>query len=99
MTKHIILWTLRSDLPESEKPALKEQAKQKLEALAGRIDGLLRIEVVTEVLASSNADMMLYSEFTDEAALAGYQTHPEHVAAATFVRSIVSTRACVDYHV
>ena len=98
MTKHIILWTLKSDFTDAEKSALKAQAKQKLEALAGRIDGLLHIEVITGALASSNADMMLYSEFTGESALADYQTHPEHVAAAAFVRSIVSKRVCMDYN-
>ena len=40
---------------------------------------------------------MLDTEFTDESALKAYQTNPEHVAVATYVRSVVCDRKCVDY--
>lgn len=97
MVKHIILWTLKEELPNQEHAALKAQVKQKLEALQGKIEGLLKIEVLTEPLSSSNTDMMLYSEFIDEAALAHYQQHPSHLEAASFVKSIVGARACMDF--
>ncbi|MBR6742615.1 MAG: Dabb family protein, partial [Clostridia bacterium] len=42
-------------------------------------------------------DMLLYSEFESKEALAAYQTDPLHVAAATYVRSIVCDRACADF--
>ena len=29
--------------------------------------------------------------------LAAYQTHPQHVEAAGFIKSVVSGRSCVDY--
>ena len=35
----------------------------------------------------------------DADALAGYQKNPLHLEAATFVRSIVGTRLCLDYDV
>ena len=97
MIKHIILWKLREDIPEEEKASCRAEAKRRLEGLNGRIDGLLRIEVKTDGLASSSADMMLDSDFSDEEALKGYQTNPLHLEAAGYVRSIVAQRLCLDF--
>ena len=98
MVKHIILWKLKSEFTPEEKSAAKAEAKKRLESLNGKIDGLLSLRVETEGLASSNADMMLDSEFTTEEALAGYQTNPLHLEAAGFVRSVVETRLCLDFN-
>jgi len=41
---------------------------------------------------------MLDSELEDEAALKGYQIHPEHVYVAdTYVRPYTEVRMCMDY--
>ena len=97
MVRHIILWKLNDTLNAEEAAAAKAEVKARLEALNGVVPGLLSLSVVTEGLASSNADMMLDSSFPDEAALAGYQVHPAHQAAAGFVRSVVSQRLCLDF--
>ena len=97
MVKHIILWKLKDEI--TDKKAAAAEAKARLEGLAGRIPGLVSIKVHTDGLASSCADMMLDSLFTDADALAGYQTNPLHVEAATFVRSVVAQRLCLDFEV
>ena len=99
MVKHIILWRLREDLTAEEKERVKQDIKAGLEGLAGRISGLLDIRVnVDGRLDSSNADVMLDSTFTDEAALRAYAVHPEHVAVADGkVRPYTSLRTCLDY--
>lgn len=94
MIKHIILWKLKDDV---DAPSAVAEAKARLEALNGRIDGLVSLTVRTDKLTSSNADMMLDSSFDSEAALAAYQINPLHVEAASFVRSVVSDRLCLDY--
>lgn len=100
MVKHIILWKLKESLSAEEKLQVKSNAKRELEALCGNIPGLLSLTLVTEGLASSNADMMLDSYFEDEIALKGYQTHPMHVAAADgFVRPFTETRLCLDFNI
>ena len=73
MIKHIILWKLKSEMTAEEKSAAKLEAKTRLESLNGRIDGLVSLRVVTDGLSTSNADMMLDSQFTTTEALAGYQ--------------------------
>ena len=97
MVKHIILWKLKESLSEEEKAAARAEAKRRLEALNGKIDGMISLKVITDRLPSSNADMMLDSEFETEEALAGYQTNPLHVEAATYVRSVVEARLCLDF--
>ena len=100
MVKHIILWQLKDELSEEEKVAIRAGIKEGLEGLAGKILGLTEIKVQTEMLASSNVDVMLDSTFVDEAALKGYAVHPAHVEVAdTKVRPYTKTRACIDYEV
>ena len=95
MVKHIILWKLKAEHNNEE---VKQGIKNSLECLIGKIPGLTEIKVLTESLASSNADVMLYSVFESEAALKGYATHPDHVYVAdTFVRPFTETRLCLDF--
>ena len=95
MVKHIILWKLKE---ECNTASVKAGIKEGLEGLLGKIPGLLAISVQNEGLASSNADVMLYSVFEDEASLQGYATHPAHVLVAdTFVRPFAATRLCLDF--
>ena len=95
MVKHIILWTLKE---EQNTPDVKRGIKENLEKLAGKIPGLVEIRVQTEKLPSSNADVMLYSEFESVEALKNYAVHPEHVYVAdTYVRPFTKTRACIDF--
>lgn len=98
MVKHIILWQLKDEFTAEEKENIKAGIKAGLEGLAGRIPGLTEIKVQTEMLASSNVDVMLDSTFEDEASLKGYAVHPAHVEVAdTKVRPYTKTRACIDF--
>lgn len=98
MVKHVILWKLKEDLSAEEKREVKLGIKSGLEGLKGVVPGLLAIQVITDGLASSNADVMLDSSFTDEAALKGYAVHPAHVEVAnTKVRPFAQIRLCLDF--
>lgn len=100
MVKHVILWKLKDSYGAEEKAQIKADIKAGLEALAGKIPGLLEIHVHTDGLASSNADLMLDSTFESEEALKGYAVHPEHVAVADGkVRPHTAERVCFDYEV
>ena len=95
MVRHIILWQIKDD---ADKASVKKNVKEALEGLAGKIDGLLSVKVHINGLESSNADMMLETSFTDEAALKGYSVHPLHVKAAdTYVRPFTKLRVCLDF--
>ena len=95
MVKHIILWKLKDEHNNNE---VKTGIKNGLEGLMGVIPGLVEIKVEIDALESSNADVMLYSVFEDEAALKGYAVHPEHVKVAdTKVRPYTAVRSCMDF--
>lgn len=96
--KHVIFWTLKKEYSEEEKKEIKANAKNALENLTGQIPGLKAVSVLTEMLPTSTADMMLYTEFTDNEAYLNYKTHPLHVAAADkYVRPFIDLRLCCDY--
>ncbi len=98
MVKHIILWQLKDELSANEKEKVKEEIKEGMESLQGKVPGLQEIHVQIQGLASSNADVMLDSTFADENALKGYAVHPEHVKVADGkVRPYTKTRVCLDY--
>lgn len=100
MVRHVILWKLK-EMPDAEKAAVKAGIQQGLEGLVGQIPGLLEAHVYTDALPSSaNADLMLDTSFTDEAALKDYATHPAHVAVADGkVRPYTAVRTCLDFTV
>ncbi|MBO5469989.1 MAG: Dabb family protein [Lachnospiraceae bacterium] len=100
MVKHIILWQLKEELKGEEKEQVKNNMKAHLEALVGKVPGLISMQIVIDGLESSNADVMLDSTLEDEADLKGYAVHPEHVAIAdTYVRPFTAVRTCMDYEV
>lgn len=98
MVKHVILWKLKDEITGNAKEKVLLEMKENLEALVGKVPGLVSLEIVTEPLASSNADVMLDSVLESEGALKGYQSHPDHVAVAnTYVRPFTEVRLCMDY--
>lgn len=99
MIKHIIIWDFKPELSQQERNEYSASIKEGLESLKGVIEGLVDIKVFTSFLESSNGDLMLDSTFTDEEALKAYQTNPEHLKVAEVVRSVVSSRKCVDYEI
>jgi hypothetical protein len=98
MLKHIVMWKLKD---HAEGRTLDENAiimKGMLEALKDTIPEIQFLEVGSNVDHTDAAyDIVLCSEFRDEAALSVYQGHPEHLKVAEFVAKIREERAVVDY--
>jgi hypothetical protein len=90
MLKHIVVWTMKPETTAEQ----KQEMKQRLEALAGKIPNLLKIEVGID---SGNGTMSLYSEFASEGDLIAYQMHPDHQAVVGFVKPLVAARSVCDY--
>ncbi|NTW53018.1 MAG: Dabb family protein [Chlorobiaceae bacterium] len=98
MVKHIVMWRLKDSAHGNDSVLNARLIKQKLEALAGRIPGLVSIEVGIDFSCTdSSANLVLYSEFVDRQALEGYQRHPEHEAVKPFIGEATSERRLVDY--
>lgn len=100
MVKHIVMWRLKPSAHGNAAEVNARIIREKLEALRGRIAGLLSIEVGIDFSRTdSSADVVLYSEFLDRAALDFYQVHPEHEALKPFIGGAAAERRLVDYEV
>ena len=100
MVRHVILWNMKETLSDEECRKVKNDIREALEALKGVIPGLLEINVATDPLDTSNADLMLDSLFEDKDALAVYADHPAHVKVKDeLVVPNVRSRVCMDYEV
>ena len=98
MVRHMIIWTLKDEYSGEEKTAIKQGIKEGLEGLQGKIPGLVRIQVLTNGLASSTGDLMLDTLFEDQQALKEYSGNPLHVAVANGkVRPFTKIRSCFDF--
>lgn len=93
MVKHIVMWKLRD---KSDAVLIKAR----LEALQGKIPGLLHIEVGIDFLVSDqSADLVLLAELESREALESYQKHSEHQAVVPLVKAAAIARSVVDYEV
>ena len=92
MIKHIVMWKLKNSRQNA--PALKAM----LEGLKEKIPQIRAIEAGVNFNPSDfAADVVLYSEFDDAACLAAYQSHPDHVKVAEFLKDTATDRRVVDY--
>lgn len=95
MRIHLILWKLKEEFNTDK---IKSDMKANLEALVGKIPGLIDIKVNINAMDSSNVDVMLDSSFDDVDSYKSYIQHPSHVYVAdTFVRPFTSVRSCINF--
>ena len=88
MVKHMVMWSFKEEIPEEKKPELK----------VGVVPGLIKAEVVTDLLPSSTRDLCLITELESAEALAAYAVNPNHVHVAdTYVRPNVCDRVAMDF--
>ncbi len=100
MIRHIVAWDFREEFSDEENRVYGEEIKRELENLKNLIEGIVSIEVLTNSMFSSDADIMLDSVFIDEEAYKAYQSHPEHVRVGTnVVRPRTCNRKCFDYYI
>lgn len=98
MIKHIVMWKVRESGEQGAGPVNALRVKRALEALNGRIPGMLKLEVGIGFSGDEgSSEIVLYSEFATKQALEDYKVHPTHVAVIPIVRSVCSDRRFVDY--
>lgn len=93
MIRHVVMWKLKraEDAPEF---------KRLLDSCATVVPGILRFEVAMATPGlEANADVILVSDFADEAALAAYQSHPHHKAVGQTLGAMRETRSVLDWRV
>lgn len=96
MIRHIVMWRMA---PTEDKIEKAKAIKENLEALKGKIDVLVDIEVGINFENSDSAsDVVLVSTFKSLEDLNEYQNHPLHKAVGVnYVRPHVEERRVCDY--
>jgi len=80
MLKHIVLFKLKELEAGKGKDQNARMLKAEIEALAGKIPQIRKMEVGINAVPSEAAyAVALYSEFSDKNDLESYQKHPEHM--------------------
>ncbi|PRC91285.1 Dabb family protein [Solimicrobium silvestre] len=100
MIKHIVMWKLKEHAECASKATNAIKIKEQLATCANLVPGMLTLEVaIASPELEATYDVLLYTEFTDKAALDAYQEHPTHQAIKPFIGSVRLERQCMDYEV
>ena len=99
MVKHIVLFKLKDEVPETDKLVVMNKFKEAIEALPAKISVIRKIEVGQNMNPGESWHIALYSEFDKLDDVKFYATHPDHVAAGKIIAEAKESRSCVDYEI
>ena len=99
MVKHIVLFKLKDEVPETDKLVVMNKFKEAIEALPAKISVIRKIEVGLNMNPGESWHIALYSEFDNLGDVKFYATHPDHVAAGKIIAEAKESRSCVDYEI
>ena len=86
MVKHIVLFKLKDEVPETDKLVVMNKFKEAIEALPAKISVIRKIEVGLNMNPGESWHIALYSEF-------------DNVAAGKIIAEAKESRSCVDYEI
>ena len=99
MVKHIVLFKLKDEVPETDKLVVMNKFKEAIEALPAKRSVIRKIEVGLNMNPGESWHIALYSEFDNLDDVKFYATHPDHVAAGKIIAEAKESRSCVDYEI
>ena len=99
MVKHIVLFKLKDEVPETDKLVVMNKFKEAIEALPAKISVIRKIEVGLNMNPGESWHIALYSEFDNLDDVKFYATHPDHVAAGKIIAEAKESRSCIDYEI
>jgi hypothetical protein len=95
--RHVVAFRLKAE-EAAQRAADSKRIQEDLQSLRGRIDEIVDLHVGIDLgLVDGHWEVVLVSDFADNAALERYQAHPEHVRVAQGISGLMSDRAVVDY--
>ena len=99
MVKHIVLFKLKDEVPETDKLVVMNKFKEAIEALPAKISVIRKIEVGLNMNPGESWHIALYSDFVNLDDVKFYATHPDLVAAGKIIAEAKESRSCVDYEI
>ncbi|MEV8338591.1 Dabb family protein [Leucobacter sp. NPDC077196] len=97
--RHIVSWKFAGETRE-ERDAQAAQAVAAIEPLRDLVPSVRALSLHrNELFDGTNFDLTLIADFDDEAGLAEYASHPEHLPVIDLVKGIATARAASDFTV
>lgn len=97
--RHVVMWKLVAE-DTAVRRAQAAEAARRLNALYGVVPQLRSISAGINVAhPETNWDLTLIADVDTVEALEEYQVHPAHEEVAGYIRSVVASRAAVDFAV
>lgn len=97
--RHVVSWKLAAE-DAAERQEHGTEVARRLNALQAEIPQILSITAgVNVAYPEANWDVTLVADFASLEALDEYQVHPAHLEVVGFVRSVVASRASVDFEI
>lgn len=98
MIRHIVMFKLKKTDNEKGLTVIKNEIKNRLESLPGKIDVIRSMEVGINVVSSERAfDLALVSSFDKLDDLETYRVHPAHQEVVEFIALHKDQSAAVDF--
>ena len=88
MVTHIVMWNLKDEAEGGSREQNAAIMKERLEALVGKIPGLLSLKVNRGVMPGGYESLD---------ALKGYRDHPLHKEVQQFVHKVIAERVSCDF--
>ena len=98
MVTHIVMWNLKDEAEGGSREQNAAIMKERLEALVGKIPGLLSLKVNRGVMPGGY-DLCLLGQYESLDALKGYRDHPLHKEVQQFVHKVIAERVSCDFEV
>ena len=97
MTKHIVMFKFRDDIPSTVRRAVSADFKEGIEALPEVIGVIRKIHVGFNINSDEKWDICLDSTFDNLNDVRTYSNHPAHKAVGKAIMQYISQRSCVDF--
>ncbi len=95
--RHIVMWRLRGRRPRSAPLPASRSRPCSRASRAGSTASPISKSAWMSARSITPCDVVLFSEFTDQAALAAYANHPEHLRVREALGDLRIGRFQVDY--
>lgn len=97
--RHIVSWKLNGGTRE-ERDAQAAEAVAAIEPLREAVPSVRSLALHrNELFDGANYDLTLIADFDDEAGLAEYASHPEHLPVIALMKTLTAARTAVDFTV
>lgn len=97
--RHVVSWKLAAE-DAAERQEHAAEVARRLHALPAQIPQILSLSAgVNVAYPEANWDVTLVADFATLEALEEYAVHPAHLEVVAYVRSVVASRASVDFEV